>query len=147
MYQMDGAYDKIKRVGKDQVVMLFAQIRLKAQLNSDGKVNLIRIFFFHGKQAVKIFLWIKFKTNAAVFVIIIHMVGQAQMADSAFNCFGDHGFRGDVAVSGKRCMYMIVRYDMQENVLLCKLSVFIIKDINQNVKKITDENGYENGYG
>jgi hypothetical protein len=37
-------------------------------------------------------------------------------------------------------MYVIIGYGIQENFLLCSLSVSIIKDTGQNVKKINDEN-------
>lgn len=105
---MDGAQDKIKRIGEDQVVVLLAQIRLQSQFHADGQIDLICKLFFHDQQTAEVFLWVKFKTDAAFFVVIIHMIGQAKVPDSPVNGPLNHSFRGNVAVSGKRGMYMVV---------------------------------------
>ncbi len=108
VHQMDGTDDKIKRIGKYQIMMLFAQIRLEPQLDADGQVDLPGKLFFHGQQAVKIFSRIKFKKNVAFHIIIVHVISQAEMLDSTVNGGPDHGLRRDAAVSGERGMYMVI---------------------------------------
>lgn len=109
MYQMDGADDKIKGIGKDQIMMFFAQVWLKSQFDSHTQINLIPVLLLQRKQTVKIFPDIKFKTDSGFGVVIVHMIRQAQMPDSFFNSLFHHNIRRDAAVSRKRCMDMVIR--------------------------------------
>ena len=61
------------------------------------------------QQAAQIFFRIKFKKDTFIFVVIVHMICQTQVTDTAFYGILDHELRRCAAVSGKRCMYMIVR--------------------------------------
>lgn len=106
---MNGADHEIKRIGEHQIVMLFAQIGLEPQLDSDGKINLAVKTVFYKAQAAEVFFRIEFEKDAAVCVIVIHMICQAQMPDAAINGALNHELRRYAAVAGKRGVDMIVR--------------------------------------
>ena len=99
VYQVNGTDHKVERIRKDQAVVPFAQIGAQTQFHADAQIDLILIFFFQRLQPAEIFARVKFKADVPVRIVVVHVVGEAQMLKTLADGLLDHGFRRNAAVS------------------------------------------------